>query len=258
MTEAAEMLAAGLAFAVWVYLLAFHGRFWSAGPALDGNFPTLSRSLPRLDVVIPARDEADCLGTALRSLLVQDYPGPFRIIVVDDGSTDGTGDIARALGDPRLTVMDGAPRPPGWSGKLWAVAQGVAAGDAPIVLLTDADIVHDRGHLTALAAKLETGLDMVSEMVELRCSSLAERALVPAFVFFFQLLYPFARVNDPHSRVAAAAGGTVLVRRTALDRIGGIESLRGALIDDVALAARLKPNGGIWLGHSRLARGMRP
>jgi hopene-associated glycosyltransferase HpnB len=253
-----ELGVAGLAFVAWAYLLALHGRFWSAGPALDGGFPTLARSLPALDVVIPARDEADGIAAALRSLLAQDYPGRLRIIVVDDGSTDGTGAIARACADPRLHVIDGAARPAGWSGKLWAVAQGVALSDAPVLLLTDADIVHDRGHLRALAAKLETGLDMVSEMVELRCQSAAEQALVPAFVFFFQLLYPFARVNDPRSRVAAAAGGTVLVRRTALDRIGGIESLRGALIDDVTLAARLKQHGPIWLGHSRLARSVRP
>lgn len=253
-----EIGVAGLAFVVWLYLLAFHGRFWSAGPALDGGFPTLSRSLPGLDVVIPARDEAAGIGAAVASLLAQDYPGALRIIVVDDGSTDGTGEILRRFSDPRLHVIEGAERPAGWSGKLWAVAQGVANSDAPVLLLTDADIVHERGHLRALATKLETGLDMVSEMVELRCESAAERALVPAFVFFFQLLYPFARVNDPRSRVAAAAGGTVLVRRGALERIGGIESLRGALIDDVTLAARLKPHGPIWLGHSRLARSVRP
>ena len=252
---AAPALAA-LTLVVWAYLLLLHGRFWSAGPVLA---PAALAAAPPLDVVIPARDEADGIEAALRSLLAQDYPGPLRVTVVDDGSTDGTGALARGIGDPRLTVLDGAPRPPGWSGKLWAVSQGVAHGDADLVLLTDADIVHDPLHLATLVAKLgRDRLDLVSEMVELRCASLAERALVPAFVFFFQLLYPFARVNDPRCRTAAAAGGTVLLRRAALARIGGVASLRGALIDDVALAAAIKPGGPIFLGHSRLARSVRP
>jgi hopene-associated glycosyltransferase HpnB len=212
-----------------------------------------------VDIVIPARDEAESIADCLRSLLAQDYPGPLRIILVDDRSSDGTGAIARALDDARLIVLDGADRPAGWSGKLWAVAQGVARSAAPILLLCDADIVHDTAHLSTLVAKLEADrLDLVSEMVELNCQSAAERALVPAFVFFFQLLYPFAAVNDPRRSTAAAAGGTVLVRRTALDRIGGIEAVRGALIDDVALATAVKRGGPIWLGHSRLARSIRP
>lgn len=260
---------AALALLVWAYLLAGHGRFWQSGPSLaparpdsfpSGPAPERHARVPDLDVVVPARDEAEGIGAALASLLAQDYPGRLRVIVVDDGSTDGTGAIARGFADPRLLVLDGRPRPPGWSGKLWAVAQGVAHTRAGLVLLTDADIVHDPAHLSALAAKAERdGLDLVSEMVELRCHSVAERALVPAFVFFFQLLYPFARVNDPASRTAAAAGGTVLLRRRALERIGGIETIRGALIDDVALARAIKRGGGrIWLGHGRLARSIRP
>jgi hopene-associated glycosyltransferase HpnB len=163
------------------------------------------------------------------------------------------------LNDARLTVLSGAPRPQGWAGKLWAVHQGVAATDAPWLLLTDADIVHDPAHLSALVAQAEaSGADLVSEMVELACKTRAERALVPAFVYFFQLLYPFARVNRPDSRVAAAAGGTVLVRREALERIGGIAAIRGALIDDVALARAIKRDGKVWLGHSALARSVRP
>ena len=245
-----------MALLAWTYLLAFHGRFWQAGPALT---PVQAASPPDVDVVIPARDEAADIGDALRSLLAQDYAGRVRIIVVDDGSTDGTGTIARASGDDRVLVLDGKPRPPGWSGKLWAVSQGVAHTGAGLVLLTDADIVHDPAHVATLVAKAERdGLDLVSEMVELRCTSVAERALVPAFVFFFQLLYPFAWVNDPMRSVAAAAGGTVLLRRRALDRIGGIEAVRGALIDDVALATAVKRGGRIWLGHSQLARSVRP
>lgn len=249
-------LAALAAFA-WLYLLFAHGRFWRSGPELT---PARPEAAPSVAVVLPARDEAAAIEAALRSLLAQDYAGPLRIILVDDQSTDGTGDIARSIGDPRLTVLAGEPRPAGWSGKLWAVAQGVdAAEDAELILLTDADILHDPRHLSTLVAKAEAdALDLVSEMVALACDTPAERALVPAFVYFFQLLYPFARVNDDHSRIAAAAGGTILVRAWALARIGGIRAIRGALIDDVALAAKIKANGPIWLGHTKLARSVRP
>jgi hopene-associated glycosyltransferase HpnB len=246
---------AALSVVVWVYLLAFHGRFWQAGPMLSAA----PASDATVAVVVPARNEAESVGAALASLLAQEHRA-LRVILVDDVSSDGTGAIARGIGDPRLTVVDGRPKPAGWSGKLWAVAQGVAAaGDAEFLLLTDADIVHAPGHLaTLLGCAEQGGLDMVSEMVALNCESRAEQALVPAFVFFFQLLYPFAWVNDPRRRNAAAAGGTILLRRSALVRIGGIEAVRGALIDDVALAAAVKQGGRIWLGHSRLARSLRP
>jgi hopene-associated glycosyltransferase HpnB len=156
-------------------------------------------------------------------------------------------------------VVDGRPRPAGWSGKLWAVAQGIEeAGAADLLLLTDADVVHDRRHVATLVAQAESAdLDLVSEMVALSCNSTAEHALVPAFVFFFQLLYPFRQVNNPLRATAAAAGGTILVRRRALERIGGIQSVRDALIDDVALATAVKRGGRIWLGHSGLARSVR-
>jgi len=249
--------AASLCLLIWLYLLAAHGRFWQAGPELA---PARPGAAPPVAVVVPARDEAGVVEASLRSLLAQDYAGGFRIVLVDDGSSDGTGAIARGLGDARLSVVAGRARPPGWSGKLWAVAQGVGeAGGAELILLTDADIVHDRRHVATLVAQAERGgFDLVSEMVALSCVSLAERALVPAFVFFFQLLYPFAWVNDPLRATAAAAGGTMLVRRRALERIGGIAALRGALIDDVALAALVKRGGRIWLGHSGLARSVRP
>ncbi len=246
---------AAVALLIWLYLLLGHGRFWQAGPVLP---PARPARAPTLAVVVPARDEAGVIEATLRSLLAQDYPGPFRVILVDDESTDGTGDRARALADPRLTVLAGQPRPMGWSGKLWALAQGIdEAGDAALILLTDADIVHDPRHLSALAARAE-GFDLVSEMVELSRANGTEAALIPAFVFFFQLLYPFAWVNDPLRATAAAAGGTILVRRRALARIGGINAVRGALIDDVALAAAVKRGGPIWLGHSALARSVRP
>ncbi|POF62804.1 glycosyl transferase [Novacetimonas maltaceti] len=261
---------AGLALAIWGWLIFFHGRFWQAGPILA---PVPGKALgrgqcPDVCVVVPARDEAPSIQQCVSSLLAQDYPGRLHVIVVDDGSTDGTGKLARRVADPkkRLTVVTGKPRPAGWSGKLWAVSQGVAEaarlcpGNDGFILLTDADITHDARHVSTLVAKaVGSGLDEVSEMVELNCKSPAERMLVPAFVFFFALLYPFASVNNPRSRTAGAAGGTILVRRTALARIGGIDSLRGALIDDCTLAARIKHGGGkIFLGHSCLARSIRP
>jgi hopene-associated glycosyltransferase HpnB len=252
------MLILGLLTAVaWAYLLLCHGRFWQAGPILGTASPYRR---PPVAIVVPARDEAASIAACLRSLLAQDYKGDFRVVLVDDGSSDGTGDIARALADPRLTVIPGTDRPPGWAGKLWAVAQGVAAApEAEYLLLCDADIVHDPRHLNALLAQAERGgYDLVSEMVRLSCDSLAERALVPAFVYFFQMLYPFALVHRSDSRVAAAAGGTMLLRAEALAAIGGIAAIQGALIDDVALAARLKPRGRIWLGHSRFATSIRP
>jgi hopene-associated glycosyltransferase HpnB len=249
------ILLASLAAAAWVYLALGHGRFWQAGPVMPRARPA---SPPRVDIIVPARDEAEVIGAALGSLLAQDVPA-FRVTLVDDGSADATAAIARRLGDARLVVLSGAARPPGWAGKLWALHQGIAATDAPWLLLTDADIVHDPAHLAALLAQAEhSGADLVSEMVELACANRAERALVPAFVYFFQLLYPFARVNDPASPAAAAAGGTVLVRRAALERIGGIAAIKGALIDDVALARAIKAYGRIWLGHSKLARSIRP
>jgi hopene-associated glycosyltransferase HpnB len=247
---------AALALLIWLYLLFAHGRFWHSEPELTPSRPDAA---PAVAVVVPARDEAPLIESSLRSLLAQDYAGPLRVIVVDDGSHDGTGAIARAIGDLNLVVLDGQPRPAGWSGKLWAVAQGLAeAGSAEMVLLADADIVHQPRHLATLVAQAERhDLDLVSEMVALACESPAEHALVPAFVYFFQLLYPFAWVNDPLRATAAAAGGTMLLRRRALDRIGGVAAVRGALIDDVALAAAVKRGGRIWLGHSGLARSVR-
>jgi hopene-associated glycosyltransferase HpnB len=248
-----------LALVIWCGLILFHGRYWQAGPIL----PPVAASLPfpSIDIVVPARDEAPSIAAAIGSLTRQNLRD-VRVILVDDGSTDGTAAIAAeaAIGAPHpLTIITAAPKPPGWSGKLWAVSQGLAASTADLVLLTDADIAHEPDHLARLVAKAEAeDLDLVSEMVLLHCESWAEHALVPAFVYFFQLLYPFAQVADPTSRMAGAAGGTVLIRRRALDRIGGIAALRGALIDDVALGRAVKRSGGrIWLGHTSRARSIR-
>lgn len=249
----------------WIYLSLFHGKFWQKGPILAQK-PT-PVCAPDVAVVVPARDEADSIRECLTSLLEQDYDGKLSVILVDDESTDGTGDIARALPDPhhRLTVISGQKRPAGWSGKLWAVHQGeqealTRIGPYGYILLTDADIMHAPGHLSSLVAKArEDDLDLVSEMVALNCESTAERFLVPAFVYFFAMLYPFSRIASEHSRIAGAAGGTILLRRRALERIGGISALRGALIDDCTLAAHVKRSGGrLYLGHSVLAWSVRP
>jgi hopene-associated glycosyltransferase HpnB len=256
------MSLAFIAMLVWIYLYALHGRFWASGPELA---PALPDATPAVDIVVPARDEAATIGPVIASLLAQDYAGRFRVVLVDDGSADGTAAVARdaAGGDPRFVPIEGKAKPAGWSGKLWALDQGVAVGDAEIVLLTDADIVHAPAHLATLVARLErpmrgARLDMVSEMVRLNCESLAERALIPAFVYFFQMLYPFGRVNDPLAATAAAAGGVVLIRREALGRIGGLAALHEALIDDVTLARHVKRGGAIYLGHSGLAQSIRP
>jgi hopene-associated glycosyltransferase HpnB len=202
----------------------------------------------------------------VRSLLAQDYPGALRIVVVDDSSTDGTAAEARhaAGGDARLEVIAGAALPPGWTGKMWAVSQGVefaghVAPDATFLLLTDADIAHDPGNLRRLVAKAEAArLDLVSLMVRLVAATGWERLLIPAFVFFFRKLYPFRWVADRARGTAAAAGGCMLVRRAALERAGGIAAIRDRVIDDCALAAAIKGRGGaIWLGLGRRTRSLR-
>ena len=245
-----------LCCAAWVYLLGFHGRFWRSGPVLPANSAQVRATVA---VVVPARNEAESIGRCIASLLAQEYAGELAVILVDDNSTDETAEIAAALaGDARLTILQGHALPAGWSGKLWAVHQGLAhekARGADYVLLTDADIEHAPGHIAALVAKAQAGgLDLVSEMVRLHCATTAERALIPAFIFFFQMLYPFAWVADRRRRTAGAAGGTMLVSRAALDRIGGVERIRHHLIDDCALASEIKSTGGaIWLGHAELA-----
>ncbi|WP_174769985.1 glycosyltransferase [Paraburkholderia hayleyella] len=249
-----------LSLLLWVGLLLARGGFWRTQPALPLPLPfaldarDAPKAWPAVVAVIPARDEADVLGEALASLLGQDYAGAFHVIVVDDHSSDGTADVARATAlqlqcPGRLTVLAAKPLPPGWSGKVWAQAQGIEAARAlglaaDFLLLTDADIAHPPDAVTQLVVRAETEQrDLVSLMVRLRCDSWQEKALIPAFVFFFAKLYPFAWVNHPRRRTAAAAGGCMLVRRTALEEAGGIESIRAELIDDCSLAARIKHRG---------------
>jgi hopene-associated glycosyltransferase HpnB len=263
-----ELLAA-LSVTIWLYLLAFRGGFWLARERDVTTALPLSSGLeawPPVVAIVPARDEAAFVGHAIKSLLSQDYPGPFRVILVDDQSGDGTADVARAAatalnGTSRLDIVEGTSLPRGWAGKLWALRQGIdRASRAPeYLLLTDADIVHAPDNLRLLVAKAREGrLVAVSLMARLRCDSFAERALIPAFVFFFAMLFPFAWVNRPERATAAAAGGCILVHRSTLDSVGGVTSIRSTIIDDCALAQRLKTRGAIWLGLSNRVVSLRP
>ncbi len=221
-----------------------------AGERLDREYGAPDGPWPRVTAVVPARNEAGIIGPALRALAAQDYPGPLSIVVVDDASADDTAATARSALAGAEIVAGTAP-PGGWTGKLWALDQGIAraAPETRYLWLTDADIVHPPETLRRLVGKAETDrLDLVSLMVRLRTETAWEKLLIPAFVFFFQKLYPFPRVNDPSSPAAAAAGGCVLLRGRALRRIGGLAAIRGALIDDCALAREVKRAGPIWLG----------
>jgi hopene-associated glycosyltransferase HpnB len=221
--------------------------------------------------VIPARNEAAMLPAVLPTLLGQDYPGPLTVILVDDCSSDGTAEVAAELGRTLsrpgrdLRVVAGAPLPPGWAGKVWAMSQGLAAAGAGgprpgYVLFTDADIAWERGALRALvSAAAGDDRDLVSQLALLRTATGWERVVVPAFVYFFAQLYPFARVNSPRWRTAAAAGGCMLVRREALERAGGLASISGARIDDVAFGQVIKrQRGRCWLGLSTAVVSVRP
>ena len=259
---------AALTVAIWLYLVFARGSFWLCSERDHGESKPLP-ACPSVAVVIPARNEADGIAETIGSLLRQDYAGAFTIILVDDDSNDGTADIARrtAAGlnaSERLRIIDGRPLPRGWTGKLWAVKQGVetaqSASAAPdYLLLSDADIVYAPEVLGGLVARAASNqLVLTSLMVKLRCESFAERSLIPAFIFFFQMLYPFPWVNNPAGTTAAAAGGCMLVRGDALKAAGGIDAIRNALIDDCSLAKLLKVQGAIWLGLTERVHSSRP
>ena len=246
-----------LVSAIWAGLAAT--GFWRTDQRDDLTKKAEPAAWPEVVVVVPARNEADVIARSLGSLATQDYPGTFRILLVDDNSEDGTGATARTIGSDRLTVLDGKPLPVGWTGKLWALSQGIERAGSPTWLwLTDADIEHAPDTLRTLVGIAEAGdRRLVSFMARLHCATWAERALIPAFVWFFQMLYPFGRVNRP-GRTAGAAGGCVLVRRDALAAAGGIAAMRGALIDDCTLGALIKTQGPIWLGLTDRSRSIRP
>ena len=251
----ANDLVAPIVLAIWLYLIAARGGFWRLAERDDA--PVSPPGVwPAVTTVIPAREEAECVGQTVTSLLRQNYPGELTVIVVDDQSRDGTAEVARGAATligagERLTVLPGRPLPAGWTGKLWAQQQGVefavtVAQPPAYLLLTDADIVYTEDAVTNLVARAEVGgLVLTSLMAKLRCKSFAERMFVPAFIFFFQMLYPFAWAKNPRRSTAAAAGGCMLVRREALQQAGGLAAIRDALIDDCALAKLLKRQGPI-------------
>lgn len=233
---------------ITLYVLTiFWGRFWN--PLLDEPEAPVAK-WPDVAVIVPARNEADILPETLPSLLAQDYPGKFRIFLIDDHSEDGTSRVAKRLAEEagaenKLQIVTAPDLPEGWSGKVAAMQAGVAATDAPYILFTDADIEHEGGDLRQLVAKAERhGYDLTSLMVKLNCVSLAEKLFIPAFVFFFAMLYPFRLVANSTSKIAGAAGGVMLVRRAALEKSGGLAAMKGALIDDCALAKNIKNSGG--------------
>jgi hopene-associated glycosyltransferase HpnB len=263
-----------MVLAIWLYLLVARGGFWAARERDDEALPPgaadvpPSGSWPVVAAVVPARDEAECVGQTVASLLGQTYPGVFNVILVDDQSRDATAQVARdaavaAGAADRLTVLTGRALPAGWTGKLWAQNQGVEYADnlarpPDYLLFTDADIVYAPDALLDLVTRSEReGTVLTSLMAKLRCTSFAERMFVPAFIFFFQLLYPFAWANDPRRATAAAAGGCMLVRRAALREAGGMAAIRNALIDDCALAKVLKARGPIWIGLTERVHSIR-
>jgi hopene-associated glycosyltransferase HpnB len=265
--------AATLGAAAWVYLLCGHGGFWRTGcrlprpPAGEAGVPWAG-GWPSVVAVIPARDEAAILPETLPSLLAQEYPGTLSVVLVDDGSSDGTAATAESLTcQPghacRLRVVGGTAPPAGWAGKVWAMAQGTAAaGECDYLLFTDADIAFAPGTVRELMrAAIADDRALLSQMALLRVDTGWERCIVPAFVYFFAQLYPFRRVGQPRDRTAAAAGGCMLVRRTALSAAGGLDRISGARIDDIALARLLKRPpvaARCWLGFTTQVRSRRP
>ncbi len=246
-----------LALAIWVALCLT--GFWLCRERDDGVQCAEPAAWPDVVAVVPARNEADVIARSLGSVAGQDYPGNFRVLLVDDNSEDGTGDVASGLNAERIEVLGGKPLASGWTGKLWAVSQGIAhAGTPRFLWLTDADIEHAPDTLRRLVTIAEgKQRKLVSFMAQLHCKTWPERMLVPAFVYYFSMLYPFNWVNRP-GPIAGAAGGCVLVDCAALEAAGGIAAIRTSLIDDCALGALIKRQGPIWLGLTHRSRSIRP
>jgi hopene-associated glycosyltransferase HpnB len=253
------VIVTGVAALAWLYLWLAHGGFWRTTQRLPAGDPPAR--WPAVVAVVPARNEADILPVTLPTLLRQDYPGPYRVVLVDDASTDGTAEAALAVGTGRLDIVRSDGPPPGWAGKVAAMQTGVrAASDGEYLLFTDADIAHPPDGVRQLVtAAMADGRALVSQMALLRTETAWERLIVPAFVYFFSLLYPFRKVNDPRSRTAAAAGGCMLVRQQALERAGGLAAIKDALIDDVAFGKLIKAGGHrTWLGLTTSITSRRP
>ena len=267
----AVVFISAVSLGIWLFLLLFWGNFWRADCRLDRH-SLLNSDLepyPTVCAVVPARDESETISTSLSSLLGQDYDGQFSIVLVDDNSRDRTAKIAHQTAldwgtSAQLQILQGKPLESGWKGKLWALHQGIASARANGItpdywLFTDADIQHSRSNLTQLVTKAKAdNLALVSLMVLLHCQSFWEKLLIPAFVFFFQKLYPFAWVNDPDESIGAAAGGCILISDEALTKIGGIAAIEAALIDDCSLGQAVKDAGkNIWLGLSETTVSLR-
>lgn len=256
----AELTAGCGVLLIWLYLVFYRGMFWRLREEASALPPGPAS---RIAIVIPARDEAETIGPAIRSLAAQNFTGSWHVFLVDDHSTDGTAEVARSSAPPNLlTVTAASPLAAGWTGKLWALEEGVRQAESfrpDYLLFGDANVVHSAGDIARLAARAEAaGYDLVSWMVKLRCETFAEKALIPAFMFFFFMLYPPAWTESARRRTAGAAGGCILLRWKALVRIGGIAAIRGELIDDCALAKVVKSTGGkIWLGASSNALSIR-
>ena len=262
-----------LSLGAWVYLIFFRGNFWRVGETLPREAAARDH-WPSVVAIVPARNEASIINTTVKALLKQDYPGKLKIMVVDDQSRDRTGKVAMRAAEASespigFSVMAGSPPPAEWTGKLWALSQGVSkiaqsTPDADYYWFTDADIVHSKSCLRRLTQKAEDGdQDLVSLMVKLESKGIWELLLIPPFVYFFKKLYPFEWISNPSKKTAGAAGGCVLIRKTALENAGGIESIRNALIDDCTLADRIKkfgrPGGGkVWLGLTARSKSIRP
>jgi hopene-associated glycosyltransferase HpnB len=258
-------LVATIPLAIWIYLFLARGNFWQLHE--DDTQPQALASWPRVVTIVPARNEAETVAQAVRSLARQDYPGEFSIIIVDDHSEDDTAALARKAADEsgapaRVTIHSAADLPPGWTGKLWALREGVQSASSPVpgfFWFTDADIVHSPDTLRRLVFRADKdSLDLASLMVLLRAKTFPERLLIPPFLYFFLMLYPPRWIADSNARTAGAAGGCILLRRETLERIGGIAAIRKEVIDDCALARAVKKNGGkIWMGLTRASVSLR-
>lgn len=252
---------ASLSLLIWLVLIFGRGRFWLMRERDSRIEAPPPHSWPSVTAIVPARDEADVIAYSVGSLLAQDYPGSFHIILVDDQSSDGTSDIIRKLPmQHRLTILQGSTPPEGWTGKLWAVKQGITqAHDTDFVWLTDADIEHSANNLRHLVMHAERDQHvLVSLMAKLHCRTFAEKLMIPAFVYFFDMLFPFPLVNRPDHPLAAAAGGCMLIRRVALEKAGNIDAICNEIIDDCAMGRLMKKQGSIWLGFTRRAMSIRP
>lgn len=262
------IIVAALSLCIWIVLTFFRGAFWLVNSADDDlvSLPSPEK-WPRVVAVLPARNEAETIGRAVESLMSQEYAGEFSVIVIDDHSEDATArlaqEAAQAEGTPgRVTVLTAAPLQPGWTGKLWALQQGIAQAerDEPAYFwFTDADIVHGPDTLRRLVERGEQQrLDLTSLMVLLKARTFPERLLIPPFLYFFLKLYPPKWIASAKSRMAGAAGGCVLLRGSALERIGGIAAIRQEVIDDCALARAVKGSGGrLWMGVTRKSVSLR-